>query len=1057
MKKIYLNSQRLLLIAVAMFLVGSVFGQITITGTVLDGKFGGGLPGANVTVEGTTNGTITDLDGNFTINVSDQNAVLVFSFMGYSEVKKTVGTQTKIDVTLNEETVKVAEVVKIGYGVAKKEDITSAIVSVTGDQLADKPVMSADQALQGRAAGVQVKMNSGAPGSDMTVNIRGISSLGDSKPLYVVDGVPQDDIKGLNPGDIKDMAILKDASACAIYGTRAAYGVIIISTKDGGKAGKEEASVIEFTGYKGIQDATKRVELMNAEEYMNYRNLVNKEGDDEYFTQEEMDSINNAGGVDWQDAIFRQAVIENYQLSFSGSSAKTSYSVSGSYFNQEGIVKGSDYQRYTGRIKASHQLKKRLLVGESIGFNLVKKNDVDQGGMYNNVLNDAMKMRPVETEIYDTTTADIPRYWTSTYTNNPVGVIEKKSDVSDNYGMGGWMFAEYEVIDGLKLKAQGSFGIWNNQRSIFQKRFFVTSNFSNEVNSLEKRIYGGSNWNVSGTATYNKSLYAKKEDGTVDSSEVVHSITALVGTEADYREQDGYNTKNYNLSSELPSQWYMSTPASSTEVLQGSDYGNLPSEQSIASYLGRLEYGLLSKYNVNATYRIDGSSKFGSEERWGSFASFGGAWKIHKENFFKNNESLKFINDFKLRLGWGQIGNQSTAGAYDWAGTTSSDDGYIKPGEETRTSVINANAPANPYLKWENSETYNLGVDLGFLRNKIVFNSDFYIKYTNDMITRVPVPAVAGVETAPNVNASSMKNTGADFSLSYRKAEGEFNYSISGNISVYKNEVTDLGKNADGTDINIPGGYVEHPLAKYTNLTAKGHSVGEFYGYKTAGIYDSWEEINNGPEPLSGSAVAPGDLVIVDVNGDGVITPEDQTFIGSPHPDFIYGLSFEASYKGFDLSVAMSGSEGNENFNAMKIFIDGDLLGVNQSTRRLNAWTEENHTNEPAVDPARSKNHYSQVTDRYIEDASYIRLQSIQLGYTIPDNICKKIKISNMRVYVQAQNILTITDYSGYDPEVGTNDQVGWDPNGAKGPETGVDRGTYPVAKTYLAGLSFTF
>lgn len=1050
MKKIYQITQRLFLFAVAMLLIGSAYGQITISGTVLDGKFGGGLPGANVTVKGTTNGTITDFDGKYTITVDDESAVLVFSFIGYENIEKTVGTQRSFEVTLNENVKQLKEVVKIGYGVAKKEDITSAIVSVKGEDIADKPVLSADQALQGRAAGVQVKVNSGSPGGDMLVNIRGVSSLGDSKPLYVVDGVPQEDIKGINPGDIKDMAILKDASACAIYGSRAAYGVIIITTKDGGKATKEEVSAIEFTGYRGIQSAWKRVDIMTNEEFMEYRNSFGStEG---YYTDRVRDSI--GAGVDWQDELFRKAIIESYQLSFAGASSKTSYSVSGSYYNQEGIIIGSDYKRYTARMKATHKLKPRLLVGESVGFSVVKQHEIDEGSMYNNVLTNALMMRPDEISVYDTTSnTDVPIYYRGKTGKNPVGLIESKPNESNNFGMGGWIFAEYEVIEGLKLKTQGSYGLYYNVKDEFGKQFKVTTEFGRDPNYFQKQIREGFNWNLTNTATYAKSIYSKKEDGSYDSSEVKHAFSAMIGTEANYKFDNGQVVQANGMASEIEEQWYFSVPSSSVQVFQDKSNGNMPQEIAIGSYLGRVEYGYASRYNVNATVRRDGSSKFGSEYRWGWFPSVGAAWKIHEESFFKNQESIKFINTCKLRLGWGMIGNQSTAGPYDWAGSTMSElNGYVVNGE--RVTGLSSETPPNPYLKWEASETYNVGLDLAFLRNKITFSTDFYIKNTNDMIASIPVPTVVGLNKSPNVNSAKMRNTGADFSLLYRKGEGEFKYSVAGNVSTYKNEVVDLGKNSDGTEVTIPGGYLSsHEM--YSNLTREGHSVGDFYGYKFDGVYQSWEEINSGPKPKGGFA-EPGDARFADLNGDGKITSEDQTFIGSPHPDFIYGFNFDASYKGFDFSVALSGSKGNENVNGMKYFIDGDLAGNNLHSRRLDAWTPENPSNEQpkASEDSRA---YLDMSDLYIEDASYMRLQSVQLGYTLPDAFCRKIKISKMRVYIQGQNLLTFTKYSGFDPEVGVDNTAGFNTEGAKGPEVGIDRGVYPVAKTYLAGLSFTF
>lgn len=1052
MRKIASVGKRLWLLSLSLLMFGFVSGQITVTGVITDiSDAGGGEPviGANVVVKGTTTGTATDFDGKYSITVPDGNAVLVYSFIGLESQEIKVGARTKIDVALNVNSRKVEEVVKMGYMVQKKADATSASSNVATGDLADKPTLSVDKALQGKAAGVRVTSNSGSPGSGVQVQIRGNTSLsGGSSPLYVVDGVPRGyDVKDLNPGDIESIDILKDASATALYGARGAAGVVVITTKGGSKFAKkscEENFTVTIDGFYGMQQAWRLPEMASGSEWID---IVNREsiasGKDSLILDAYKDSVVS---TDWLGEIFRKATMKKYQFSVEGNSQKSSYSVSGSYFGQNGIVKGSDYERFTGRVKSSHKIHDRVTIGDDIGFNRTRENIINEGDVWTGVVPNAVVFDPtvpVYNESGNWSQGSIYRGYKPTDTTfyqynkdfkNPVGLVELNNDERTGYGFGGNLWANVDIMKNLSFRSTVNMGMWGNDRVQYIPVHSISASQSVPKSSLTREVQSGVN------ATNNNILNYSFDIRNADSSEVLHGFNFMIGNEYLYEFSETNRSIVYNVPESEDMRYLVSGTDGKVEI----NSWQAPNEHTMASYMGRAEYSLMRKYLVNATIRRDGSSRFGADNRWGTFPAFGFGWKINEENFMKNNESLKLISELKLRGGWGRIGNENI-GNYKYTANIVRDPRSRYNFDDVVVTTANLQAQPNIGIRWEETETVNLGLDVALWKHKLTGSVDVYRKSTIDMLIREPQPAVVGVDGAsnnPEANAGEMRNVGSEFSLNYRDNDRAFKYSFGGNISFNKNEVTKLGDERF-SDRYISGGPVDQPKW-YVSRTAVGRSVADFYGYKTDGLYQNWTEVNAGSDPNA----KPGSVRFVDMNGDGQINADDMTYIGSPHAKFTYGFDFSANYKGFDFGMNWSGVYGNQIFNAVKYFSHGGEFYSNRSKDRVTVWTAEN----PVDETNNAKDYLSRQSDLYIEDGSYLRLKSIVLGYTLPIDLLSKVNIEKMRFYVSAENLLTLTKYSGFDPEIGSNELVGWE-----GPELGIDRGVYPQAKIYSVGFSLTF
>jgi len=927
------------------------------------------------------------------------------------------------------------EVVVVGYGVQRKEDLTGAISQLSAEDLDAYPVFNVSQSFKGRAAGVMVTQNSGRPGGNVSVRIRGDNSIiGNNEPLYVVDGFPiTGGIDYLNPSDIQSISILKDASATAIYGSRGANGVVLITTKGGNEVSEEAFTTVSFDGYRGIQSTWKRIDVLSGEEYVEVHDLTVPDGVE-------------IANTNWQDEVFRDAVIEKYKIRVDGGTSKGSWNTSVGYTNQEGIVKGTDYEKYDFGYKSMSKLSDKIMYGTSAGFNISERNSIYEGNLEQSALGAALIADPT-IPVYDSTGNWYTPRFNSFY--HPVGIVEANNANTPNihrsgYGIGANAWLTYNIIDDLEFRTQFNYGKWANVDDFFIAKYQILGTQAQEEAYMERIHQYGSSWGVTNTVTYTKKLYAN-EDSTI----VNHSFRALAGHEALYDKQE---TDRYKMSGFLGEEDYMryflaGTGASSVEVR---DY-EAPNEHSMLSYIGRLEYGYKGKYLTNFTVRRDGSSRFAENNKFGVFPAVGMAWVVNKESFFYGNEWLKDnVYMFKIRGGWGKVGNENIAN-YQYASTMFVDSQSSYSFGKNVVNGITPKTAANPDLHWEEATSFNIGTDVSLWQNMLVFNFDYFIKNNVDNLISISVPDVVGIDGAnknPMVNTAEVENKGYEMTLSYLnnfKSEGMkrvLDYNLSVNFTQIENKVTYL----PGSD--LPGGQFDRNKV-FVATTTVGHPIASFYGYKTDGIYQNWEEVNEGAQPTA----RPGDYKLVDISGDGKIDGDDQTIIGNPHPKFTYGFSANASYAGFDLGFFFQGVQGNDIFNMTKWYLDGGDLTSNMSTRVFDAWAPDNTGSDIPAD----KTWYTAKDgiyphDGFIEDGSYLRLKNITLGYTLPEKITTKFKLQKFRVYTVIQNPLTFTNYSGFDPEIGTNVTTNW-----QGPEFGIDRGVYPQAKSIVFGLNLEF
>jgi len=1070
MKKTYQNAKRLALLLLSFLLLSYVHGQIVVTGTVIDGEFGGGLPGANVVVKGTSTGTSTDIDGKYTIKVPDGNAVLVFSSIGFASQSFKVGDKKVIDLTLKKDVKQIEEVVKVGYGVQKKNDVTGSVSQIGGADISDRPVIGVDQAMQGKAAGVAVTANSGSPGADAMVRIRGTGSINSSDPLYVVDGVPTTDAPKINPSEIKSISVLKDASACAIYGSRAAGGVILITLKDAKMGGKRSAdcpststSEISFDAYYGIQTAQKLLPVTNATQYRSlYYKMPSNASPTNDWKEDTMQNTN------WQKKVFRPAPIQRYTLAYETGSDNSSFRVSGSLVNQQGTIKGSDFQSANVGGRGNHKLKKWLTVSEAFGFSSEKKHVIDQSpNIYgSNPILLALIMDPTVSAGHDTTVGTYQGLST-TFNNgvfnkvkNPLRVIDLNNQTNKNNGYNGNFNIDIDPMKGLNIHSMISGYGYINQYTNYTPSYIQIPGTS--FNNTDKPYYQqntGRGWSYtwSNTATYTKNFMRKS-----DSTKVGHSISLMVGSETFYKKDEGLDITGYKMNSSLSSVY---PHLSEADSLAASKYV-IPSELAMQSYFFRINYAFQDRYLITINTRKDITSRFAPGKNIGYFPSFSFGWKLSEEDFFKNNENLKGINECKLRFGYGQIGNSNTMDLggntlnYPFTSTMQSQYRSYSFGG-TRVNGESVDKLPNPNIKWETTTQYNGGLDLAILQNKVNMSIDGFYKKTFDMIVSVPLPLVAGGEfgdsytrtpasTAQNVG--SIVNKGIEASLSYKgeiAMKNKLTYELGGNVAYINNKVGYIG---GGT---IEPASLPSPMGFTPSRTQQGYSVASFYGYKVIGIYQSNADLNTSAKPIAGTQV--GDLKFQDTNGDGKIDQKDMVYIGSPLPKLTYGLYLNGNIGNIDFNLSLQGTYGNKIFNATKFYLDGTSNGTafnnNYSTRRLNAWSE---TNTGSSEPRLGSPSYDVPSSQYVESGSYLRLKDITIGYTFGSVMTKKLKINKLRIYAQIQNALTITKYSGYDPEVG---QIGKSDGSASKNNTmiGVDLGSYPQARTFMGGVNFSF
>lgn len=978
-----------LLIAITMSL--PVVAQVRpVTGKVTD-VGGSGIPGVTIQLLGTTQGTTTDLDGKFSISMN--TGTLKFSYIGFVPQEIVVTNQSVVNIVLVEQVQALNEVVVVGYGTQKKKDLTTAVATVGEKEIADRPIVSATQALQGKAAGVQVVSPSGKPGAALSVRVRGATSvLAGNEPLYVVDGVPTTDIKGLNPNDISSMSVLKDASSSAIYGARAANGVVLITTK----RGSESAPVVSFNTYFGASRLRKTIEVLGTKQY---RDLINE------IMPGSLDPT-AVGYTDWSKETFGTGYNQSYQLSIAGGNEKSRYFISSGYLSEQGIVKPARFDRYSVRINLDNQVRSWLKIGTSV--NVLKINTKDtpdnassgRGGVIMSALNTPPFLHTYKGEgqpgfvLTDKTWYD-PNPFQPSW-ENPVAYMYGPDQESIDDQLFGNISAEAKIIEGLNLKSRFGVDINSHQWDYYLDPF--RTNYGRKQNGI-----GQSDKSNSNTWLWENTLdYAKKMG--------VHNITGLVGSSI---QKHTWND-SYIWGNDYPANVSVKTLNAANIISANTNL----TEWALASFFGRATYDYNSKYYLTMSVRRDGSSKLA--HHWGTMPSFSAGWRISSEEFMKG---LTFIDDLKLRGGWGLNGNQEGISEYARYGLVS----YYR---RTPTNPLSGPSQAktsygNPDLKWETTAQSNVGIDLTMFNGRLTVNVDAYLKKTRDVLLDVQLPNTVDITTI-QTNAGKIENKGIEFNINSINIDKTIKWSTDFNMSFNRNKVTEL----KFTDVYYYGRIYSNNSD--VSIVRVGLPLGSFYGYVSEGV-----------DP------ATGNIIYKDVNNNSIFDTRDRIVMGDGQPDFTFGLTNNLSYKRFDLNMFFQGSYGNDIFNATRIDLEGMFDSKNQSVAVLRRWTPDNTNTDIPRAVGGGKVDNVRNSTRFIEDGSYVRLKSVTLSYKVIGRSQKIKAIEELTVYITGQNLLTLTKYSGFDPEVNAF--------GNSATELGIDYGTYPQARSVIVGLNVNF
>ncbi len=995
----------------------------TVTGKVTDAANGEPLVGVSILIPGTSTGTITDLNGMYSIDLPETTETLVFSYTGFATRTITLNGQTIIDVELQSDVAQLEEIVVVGYGTNSRKNITGAVSSVAVEEVEDLPLTSVEQMLQGRVAGVQVTQSGGGkPGGALSVQIRGIGTVGQEPPLYVIDGVPIQAGEGgqlgtsilnsLNPNEIESIDILKDASAAAIYGIRASGGVVLITTK----RGKEGPVRISLDAYTGLQSQNQSYDVLNADQYVQYLRDIHSGPDGQL--PEAFVNGQPPHDTDWQDELFETASISNINLNLSGGSKNAVFSAGMEYFDQNGTMVGSAFERFSLKLNSDFKLGKRLKIGESLIIS--KTNTIENGGSGGRRPQEhAIKQAPTVPVLDDSFLGGFghPDVDEGQDARNPIADAQLLTNENTVYAVLGSIYGELELLRGLTYKIQVGLDFRYGD-------FFDYNPLFEQVRRLRER--SSLNWRRSENfnpifeqyLTYNR-IFGQ------------HNLTVLAG----YSSQSFKFTQIGGSGQDLPNNTVISLGATAANNQAVSNQA----ETSLRSVFGRLNYNFANRYLLTANIRREESSKlFRSGEPVGYFPSVSAAWRVSEEPFLRNNS---LISELKIRGGWGQIGNQSTLSNFPTDVNLNTNVFYVIGGEVVQ-GIAQLNS-ANPNIQWEVSTTTSLGVDLGLLNNRLTMSFDYYRRVTDDLIWRASVPGSFGFG-APSVNAGEVRNSGVELVLGYTKTQGDFQYSISANLTTINNEMVSLGQ--DGLTEIITGGITDDLSG--VSITRPGEPIGSFYGWETAGIFQSQAEIDAHAEQSPDTA--PGDFRFVDQNNDGVINGDDRTTIGSPIPDFIYGLTANLNYKGFDLQIFLQGAQGHEIYNAAQRWLEDLRQNFNQGTAVLNRWSGPGSSNTVPRATRSDPNQNLRSSDRFVHDGSYLRIKNLTLGYNFPESLTEKLKASRLRAYVSAQNLATITDYFGLEPEVGSL-------SSGTGLDAGLDRLVYPQPTTVIFGLQLGF
>lgn len=1008
-------------------LTGSAQTPDLVSGVVTDAS--GPVAGVAVIVKGTSTGTSTDLNGAYSIRAS-QSDVLVYSFLGYKTQEIAVQSRNRIDVRLESDAQMVDEVVVVGYGVQKKSLVTGAISSVKGTDLETTGVMRADDALAGKTAGVQVVSNSGQPGSDVQIYIRGVGTNGTATPIYIVDGIAVSGIEYLNPSDIESIEVLKDAAASAIYGARGGNGVVLITTRHS----KEEQWSVNYDFSYGIQNIARKIDVLNAREYAIIQNeAAANSGATLPFTDEQIASFHQ--GTDWQEAILnRNAGVQRHNVRVSSGTARSSFNGSASYLNQDGILAEgkSNFKRYTINLSADHKLLRddALTVGENLVVSHVKKQSVTQNSSTAGPLVGALNMDPL-TPVYDPYQTDelYGGFGVSKYVSqevvNPVARIYYSHGRTLYTTLKGSVYAELKFLKDFRLRGTASADVTWTDGFGYSPMYKLNSTTGNTTANGASQSYdqyrilsyeGYLNWGH---------VYNDK-----------HDVSAMVGASLLQRGSLSMSASRNNLKIDDEDHAYISMATSSTASASGGP-GN-PS--AIVSFFARANYAYDNRYMITATVRRDGSSRFGPNNRFGTFPSVSVGWNVSNESFLRD---VRWLDALKLRASWGQNGNENI-GDFAYLATISTYGLSYPFGSQITTGDLAVGAAptkvVNPDLKWETSEQTDIGVDLHLL-GCLGFTFDYYVKQTKDLLVTTPVPLMLG-NSFPTANAGNVRNSGVEFAVDFQRQFGKWNIAVNGNISYNKNRVTYVG-----TDTGyVTGATVQGITGAVTRMEA-GHAMSYFWGYKTLGIFqnqaeiDSW--VNSKGEKIQPDA-RPGDFRYQDTNDDGVIDDNDRVDLGNPFPTVTFGLNLNVSAYGFDLGITTAGQAGNKIFSVLR---RADLSMSNYGAWVLNRWHGEGTSNSiPRVATNDTNLNWTRPSDFYLKDGDFWRIRNITLGYTF--RIPEKYYLRKVRLFASVDNAFIFTKYEGYDPEVG---------NGGSILSSGIDRGVYPRPRTVSVGLNLTF
>ena len=1032
-----------IIVLIACFLPGIASAQeITIKGVVTDEISEEGVPGATVVVKGTTKGTVTDFDGNYSIEV-EEDAILSVSFIGYLSQDINVAGRSVIDIVLEEDTKQLDEVVVIGYGTQKKKVVTGAIESLSSKDISLTPIVSADQALQGRAAGVQVVNQSGQPGEKASIKIRGIGTDYNSEPLYLVDGIAVSGIDNVNPGDIKSIEVLKDAASAAIYGARAANGVVLITTKTGGSDGYS----VTYSGYYGVQNVARTVDLLNARQYVA---LMSDAGASNLYGEAFDPNEVPKNDTNWQNELFTEnAPIQNHEISVNGGNEKSSISSSFSYFKQNGIIGGekSAFERYTARLNSRTKINEVFTWGNTLSYARIETRGVTSNGSFNGEYSSALNIDPL-TAVYENdqdALNDVP-YSNEPYIIsgsgqpyaisrnvggeivNPLARLENQNQIVNKDQVLGSVYAEIKPIEGLTLKSTVGLDLAYLRLGSYTDLYYLSSTTNNTI--------------LTGVSEENQRIEVFQSEHTANYTKRIgrHNFNFLAGLSTNVTNWEVLAAGGQGVDTSNPDLIYLDLSIDSTQTA-----GGVASEVKRASIFSRILYDYNDRVSLSATYRRDGSSNFGSNNRFGDFWSFGASWVINEEPFFPQVDFLSFL---KLRASWGQNGNDNIR-PFAFASVVD-----FKSVYNLSNGAQNGAIPEfveNQDVKWENSEQLNVGLETGFFENRLTANFDYYKKVTKDLLQKQIGLASIGVPLSW-ANIGTMENEGVEISLDYRGAVGEFKFGIGVNGAYNKNTMVEVANEA---------GFINGAnwaLAGEVSRTIEGQPVTSFYGFRTDGIFQSDAEvfahISSEGFPIQPDAEA-GDIRFVDVDGDGEITDEDRTVIGSPIPNWTMGSTINLSYKNFSVSALITGQFGNEIFNGIN---RPDITTSNRQTWILDRWTETNPSNTvPRFTVADQNQNYKRATDMInIENGSYVRLKNVQIGYNLPTRALDKFNCTAWRFYISGENLVTITDYSGPDPEVGSPIDFGG--SGVSSVrDMGIDRGIYPQARTFRIGTTITF